>query len=104
MLPFLFGFQIFITILLSLVIIFQKSSSDGIVVSNAVGQMPSRSQATFISKFTILLILIFMANSLLLAKNSLNKHSNDKSIIQSLENEHMQEDKAVDGTNVRKME
>ena len=57
MLPFLFGFQIFITILLSLVIIFQKSSSDGIVVSNAGGQMPSRSQATFISKFTILLIL-----------------------------------------------
>ena len=104
MLPFLFGFQIFITILLSLVVIFQKSSSDGIVVSNAGGQMPSRSQATFISKFTILLILIFMANSLLLAKNSASEHGNDKSIIKSLENEYIHEDKVTDRTNVPKME
>ncbi|WHA04832.1 preprotein translocase subunit SecG [Candidatus Bandiella numerosa] len=104
MLSFLFGFQIFITILISLVIIFQKSSSDGIVVSNAGGQMPSRSQTSFISKFTIFLILIFMANSLLLAKNSVNKHSDEQSIIKSLESEHAHEDKVAGETNVPKME
>lgn len=104
MLSFLFGFQIFITILISLVIIFQKSSTDGIVVTNSGGQMPSRSQTSFITKFTILLVFIFMANSLLLARNSLEKDSNYKSMIQSLENQSMFQDKVENNPNVPKME
>lgn len=86
MLSFLLGFQIFITILIALVIVFQKSSSDGIVTSNVGGTVPSSSQTSFISKFTIFLILMFMISSLLLAKNSINKYKQDKSIITSLEN------------------
>jgi preprotein translocase subunit SecG len=83
----LFGFQIFITILIALVIVFQKSSSDGIVSSNMGNQLPNNSQTSFISKFTIFLVVVFMANSLLLAKDSVNKYTKEKSIITSLENE-----------------
>ena len=104
MISFLFGFQIFLTILISLVIVFQKSSSDGIVVSNSGGQIPSSAQNSFISKFTIFLIFIFMANSLILAKNSISNNKESSSIIKSLENENISEDKIIHENNVPKME
>ena len=90
MFSFLFGFQIFITILIALVIVFQKSSSDGIVTSNIGGTIPSSSQASFISKLTIFLICVFMINSLFLAKNSINEYKHSKSIITSLENKTLE--------------
>jgi preprotein translocase subunit SecG len=104
MISFLFGFQIFITILISLIIVFQKSSSDGIVVSNNGGQIPSNAQHSFISKFTIFLIFIFMANSLILARNSISQNKEGSAIIKSLENENISKDVIVSDDNVPKME
>ncbi len=85
-------------------IVLQKSSSDGIVVSNTSSQMPSRGQFTFVSKFTIVLIFVFLTNSLLLAKDSINTFAGDKSILRSLENEVMSENKTQGQSSVPKME
>ena len=104
MISFLFGFQIFITILISLIIVFQKSSSDGIVVSNNGGQIPSNAQHSFISKFTIFLIFIFMANSLILARNSISQNKEGSAIIKSLESDNISKDVIVSDDNVPKME
>jgi preprotein translocase subunit SecG len=100
----LFGFQIFITILIAVVIVFQKSSSDGIVSSNVGNQLPSNAQTSFISKFTIFLVVVFMANSLFLAKDSINKYTKEKSIITSLENEPAIAEGGEKGADVPKME
>ena len=99
--PFLFGFQIFITILVSLIIVFQKSSSDGIVSSNSGSQVSSRSQTMFISKITVMLIFIFMMNSIFLARESID---GSNSIIKSLENEIAPKYRVKDENNVPKME
>ncbi|WPX96303.1 preprotein translocase subunit SecG [Candidatus Bandiella euplotis] len=100
----LFGFQIFITILIAIVIVFQKSSSDGIVSSNIGNQLPSNSQTSFISKFTIFLVFVFMANSLILAKDCISRYQREKSIINALENEPAPLENDVSDQNVPKME
>ena len=100
----LFGFQIFITVLIALVIVFQKSSSDGIVTSNLGGNIPSNSQTSFISKFTIFLICLFMANSLFLARNYINEYKKNKQIITSLENKSEIKELNEEEINVPKIE
>ncbi len=100
----LFGVQIFITILIALVIVFQKSSSDGIVTSNLGNSIPSSSQTSFISKFTMFLVFIFMANSLFLARHSINEYKQNKSIITSLENKSATTEINEENVGVPKME
>jgi protein translocase SecG subunit len=100
---FLFGFQIFFSILIALVVVFQKSSSDGIV-SNTDHNFTSGAQTTFINRFTIFLIFIFMANSLFLARQSIKQYQNNKSIISSLENEAVVQESKEKSINVPKME
>ena len=100
----LFSFQIFITILITLFVISQKSNNDGMLGHTTGFQIPSKSQASFVSKFTTLLILIFLINSLLLARNSIVQHNSNQSLMKSLENESVNETKVSDDDNVPKME
>ena len=99
----LLNLQIFITILISLIIVLQKSGSDGIL-PNSNNQVSGVSRVTFINKVTIALIFIFMTNSLFLARSSLNKSTDNKSIVRSLEGKEMLQDKIINDTDVPKME
>lgn len=103
MLRFLFGFQIFIAILISFIVIFQNSSSDGII-SNSNGAINHVSQNTFIGKSVMILIFIFMANSVILSRYSAHKLENDHRIIHSLESPIIQGDKLENTNNVPNME
>lgn len=99
---YLFAFQILITVLLTLVIIFQKSSSDGIINSKSDSSVPTNSQMSFVNKITILFIVLFIGNSLLLARNSIKRYKDNKSLISSLKDK----DQIVEqnDVNVPKME
>jgi preprotein translocase subunit SecG len=100
----LFGFQIFIVILLALIIVFQKSSSDGIVASNATSSNSMNSASSIISKFTILLIFLLMANSLVLAKKTVHKQGLATGIIKSLEGDSMIKKESNDKNDIPDME
>ena len=103
MLQFLFGFQIFIAIVISLIIILQKSSSDGIITSGS-GKINHISQNAFINKLIMILIFIFMGNSLILSRYSIRKLKNDHPIIHSLESSITQNDKRENVNIVPNME
>lgn len=102
--PFLIGIQIFTTLLLSMIITFQNSSSDGIVTNNNNRQVTDISHTTFSTKLTVILITIFIFNSLILAKYTFSEHINNKSIVQSLEDKEINHALTVSTDNIPKME
>ena len=102
--PFLLGFQIFITILISVVIVLQKSSSNGIIVNNYSSNILGSSQYFIVSKITIFFIFMFMVNSLVLAKISINQRTKNSTIIKSLEYNDFSRDRVTSNDNVPKME
>ena len=75
-----------IAVLLVIVILLQKTSTDGlsgIGGGNNMGIVSSRSAATFMTRTTIILGVIFFANALVLA--NLSSKSHDSSITDKLE-------------------
>lgn len=84
MLSFSLAFQIFITIVMSIIVVLQKSSADGVIVTN--NKFSNRVHGSFFSKVCIILIFIFMLNSLILARTFTSKSFNSESVIESLEN------------------
>ena len=99
---FLFALQIFIAIVMSSVIILQKCSGDGIVTVNYNSQIPNNTQHSFIDKLVIFLILIFMINSLVLAKNATSQTKGNLSLTETLENRSNVTDPVLN--NIVKME
>ena len=92
MLQFLFVFQIFMAVVISVIIILQNSNSDGIITSGS-GKINHVSQNTFVNKLIMILIFIFMGNSLILSRYSIRKLKDDHPIINSLETTVTQNDK-----------
>ena len=77
--------QIFIIILLTALILLQKSKSGSFISGNTNSYISEKAYSSFITKFTMFLAVIFMANSLVLAKIEVNKNLSVKSLIKSLE-------------------
>ncbi|MFV9875557.1 MAG: preprotein translocase subunit SecG [Rickettsiales endosymbiont of Dermacentor nuttalli] len=71
-----FVIQIIIAVLLVLVILMQKTSSDGLagLGSSSNNLMSSKASANFLTRFTVILAVLFISNSLILAKLSMNAH------------------------------
>lgn len=70
-----------------LVILVQKNDGNGLagLSGGGNGVMSGRSRGSFMTKATITLAIIFMCNSLALARLAVNKSSHAKSLLQSLE-------------------
>lgn len=68
-----FVIQIIVAVLLVLVILMQKTSSDGLagLGGGSNNLMSSKASANFLTKLTIILAILFMSNSLILAKLSM---------------------------------
>ncbi len=81
---YLFALQIIITVFLVILILFQRSNNDGIVNTRSDSHLPTTSQISFINKTTIFFIILFMGNSLFLAKQSIDQYKQDSKIIESL--------------------
>ena len=85
---FLFIFQIVLSVLIILLVLLQQTDNDslsGISASNGNAQMMSkRTTTTPISKFTMILFVLFMFNSLLLATFSARGFSNNNTSIEEL--------------------
>ncbi|AIL64851.1 preprotein translocase subunit SecG [Rickettsiales bacterium Ac37b] len=71
-----FVIQIIIAVLLVLVILMQKTSSDGLagLGGSSNNLMSSKSSANFLTRLTIILAILFMLNSLILAKLSMGEN------------------------------
>lgn len=100
--------QVFIVVLLAIIILLQKSKSDSLISSGGLNNYISqKTYSSFISKFTLVLAFIFMANSLFLAKIEVDKNLELKSFIKSLSNEEIPnqvDSKFVDEIEVPKTE
>jgi len=74
---FVFSFQILTIIMLLLIILFQRSSGDGVMTSSNDIKRSVNSPEPLVRKFTILLIFIFMVNSIILARNYVQNSYSD---------------------------
>ena len=76
-----------IAILLIIIILLQKTSTDGLSGigggGNNMGVMSGRSAATFLTRTTIALGIMFFVNALVLANLSTNKHTDISQKIKS---------------------
>ena len=99
MLSFLLILQIFITVLMSLIIVLQNCSDDSVILSNHINRTQCVVLGTFIEKLTIILIFLFMTNSLLLTKRSFKKSICNKPISKSLENQLLTESYIKENSN-----
>lgn len=81
--------HLIIALLLITVILLQKTSTDGLSGigggGNNMGIMSSRSAASFLSRLTIILAVVFFCNALLLANLSSKPAQDFKSKIESTE-------------------
>lgn len=81
--------HLIIAILLVIVILLQKTSTDGLSGigggGNNMGVMRGRSAANFLTKTTIVLAIIFFSNALVLANLSTKKHTDIAKKIESSE-------------------
>lgn len=88
-----------IAVLLIVVILMQKTGSDGlsgIGGGNNMGVISHRTAANFLNKMTIVLAAMFMANALLLANLSTRKADDiDKKFEQQIEKAATQDEAAV---------
>ena len=79
--------QIFLVLTIIILVLMQKSGSDG--TANLAGGgnslISSRTSATFLSKATMLLAILFMVNSLLLARLSYQQGGASRVIIEQIE-------------------
>ena len=81
--------HLIIAILLVIVILLQKTSTDGLSGigggGNNMGLMSGRSAANFLTRTTVTLAVIFFCNALILANLSSKSHSNLTSKMESTE-------------------
>ena len=82
----LFIVQIFIVLLLALVILFQKTGSDGLsgLSGGGGGVVSGKAVSNIFTKLTMILAVAFMVNSLLLAKFAVLDTQKAKGIIKSI--------------------
>ena len=93
---FFYGLQIFISVCLIIVVVFQRSSIDGII-SSSVNSGVVGDAGVFIRKFTVFLIFCFFLNCLYLARDRGMRQNSSKDLISSLEGQSMvEENKAAD--------
>ena len=71
MFTFLSILQIFVTIFVSLFIVFQKSNNDNMIIKNINNPAFNKSHNLFANKCIMFLVFIFITNSLLLSKYSM---------------------------------
>ena len=88
-----------VAVLLVVVILLQKTSSDGLSgigsgSGNNMGIMSGRSAANFLTKTTIVLAVIFFANALILGNLSNKKNIDITKKIETLKEDSSQEDKS----------
>lgn len=90
--------QIFLVLSITILVFMQKSGSDG--TANLAGGgnsiISSRTSTTFLSKTTMILAILFMINSLVLARLSYQQGGASKAIIDQLEKEDKQETTKLD--------
>lgn len=92
---FFYGLQIFISVCLIIVVLFQRSSSDSVISSSVNSYVGDA--GFFIRKFTVFLIFCFFLNCLYLARDRGMGQNSSKHLISSLESQTMiEEDKAAD--------
>lgn len=78
--------QSVIVIVMVLAIILQKNDGNSLagLAGGGSGIISSRTSGNFLSKFTMILAIAFMVNSLALAKIAVNDSNKAKSLLQSL--------------------
>jgi preprotein translocase subunit SecG len=78
-----------IALLLVIVILLQKTSTDGLSGigggGNNMGVMSGRSAANFLTKTTIILAIVFFANAIVLANLSTKKHTDFSTKLEKIE-------------------
>jgi preprotein translocase subunit SecG len=79
--------QSIIVIIMVLVILVQKNDGNGLagLSGGGNGLVSGRARGSFATKATIVLALVFMGNSLLIAKMAANKSSHARALIDSLD-------------------
>ena len=85
-----------IAILLVLVILLQKTSTDGLSGmgggGNNMGVVSGRAAATFLTRTTIVLGIVFFANAIILANLSSKSHSSIAEKIEEIDNKNLGKD------------
>lgn len=82
--------HLIIALLLVIVILLQKTSTDGlsgIGGGNNMGIMSGRAAANFLTRTTIILAIVFFANAMILANLSTQKHNDFATKLEKIEQE-----------------
>lgn len=88
--------QVIIVILMVLAILLQKNGEDSLagLSGSGTGIVSSRASGNFLSKTTMILAILFMANSLVLAKLSTQDSRKAKTLLEELDSK--QESKSLE--------
>ena len=88
---FFYWLQIFISVSLIIMVLFQRSSSDGIISSSVNANVASNA-GSLARKITVFLILCFFLNCLYLASDQLSKQHSKQDLIGSLDGQSLAEE------------
>lgn len=86
--------QSVIVIIMVLAIMLQKADGSSLagLSGGGSGVVSNRTSNSFISKFTMAMAILFMINSLVLAKLSVNESKKAKALLESLQENHKAKD------------
>ncbi len=96
-------FQVFVVLILVLLVFMQKNNSEGVanLTGSSANSIVGKDFNNILSKCTMLLAILFMANSLFLAKLSNDEYRSAKSLIHGNMNDiksesNKEDDKVID--------